>query len=104
VPLSQKAKREIFQAPSETNKVEVAVRAAKSTWIQVKADGNVVFQMTLSKGSMESWSADDRLELSGRDIEQLDMEVNGKHIGSLGGGERKIRKVLITREGLTVKK
>jgi hypothetical protein len=53
---------------------------------------------------MESWSAEDRIELSGRDIEQLDMEVNGKHIGSLAGGERKIKRVLITREGLTVKK
>ena len=64
----------------------------------------MVFQMTLSKGSMESWSADNRIELSGRDIEQLDMEVNGKHIGFLGGGERRIKKVLITQEGLTVKK
>ncbi len=99
-----KIKHEVLQVQSADNKVEVAVRAIRSTWIQVKADGNVVFQMTLSKGSMESWSADNRIELSGRDIEQLDMEVNGKHIGSLGGGERRIRKVLITREGLTVKK
>jgi len=95
---------ESVKAQSEDNKVEVAVRAIKSTWIQVKADGNVVFQMTLSKGSMESWSADHRIELSGSNIDQLDMEVNGKHIGSLGGGERRIRKVLITQEGLTVKK
>lgn len=99
-----KIKHEVLQAQSENSKVEVAVRAIKSTWIQVKADGSVVFQMTLSKGSMESWSADNRIELSGHDIEQLDMEVNGRHIGSLGGGERRIKKVLITREGLTVKK
>jgi hypothetical protein len=58
----------------------------------------------LSKGSLDSWSADKRIELSGRDIEQLDMEVNNKHIGFLGGGERRIRKVWITHEGLTVKK
>ena len=97
-------KHEALQAQSENNKVEVAVRANKNTWIQVKADGHVVFQMTLSKGSMESWSAIKKIELSGRNIEQLDMEVNGKHVGSLGGGERRIRKVLITQEGLTVKK
>ena len=53
---------------------------------------------------MESWSADNQIELSGKNIDQLDMEVNGKHIGSLGGGAHKIRKVLITQEGLTVKK
>ncbi len=92
------------QARSENNKVEVAVRAVKDTWIRVKADDHVVYETTLSKGSMESWSADDRIELSGRDIEQLDMEVNEKHIGFLGGGERRIRRVLITQEGLTVKK
>jgi hypothetical protein len=91
-------------ARSEDNKVEVAVRAVKDTWIQVKADDRIVFETTLSKGSMETWDADDHIELSGRHIEQLDMEVNGRHVGSLGGGERRIRKVLITKEGLTVKK
>ena len=95
MPVSlEKIKHEVVQAQSENQKVEVAVRAIKNTWIQVKTDDNVVFQMTLSKGSMESWSADSKIELSGRNIEQLDMEVNGKHIGSLGGGERRIRKVV----------
>jgi len=103
-PVAVAVKHEIVQAPSDDHKVEVAVRAIKSTWIQVKTDGSVVFQMTLSKGSMENWSADSRIELSGKDIEQLDMEVNGRHIGPLGGGERRIRKVVITPEGLTVKK
>ena len=97
-------KHESVKAPSENHKVEVAVRAMRDTWVQVKTDDKVVFQTTLSKGSMENWSADNRIELSGRNIDQLDMEVNGKHIGSLGGGERRIKKVLITKEGLTVKK
>jgi len=100
----QVVKHESVPAQSESNKVEVAVRALKSTWLRVKSDGNVVFETTLGKGSLESWSADNRIELSGRDIEQLDMEVNGKHIGTLGGGERRIKRVLITQEGLTVKK
>ncbi len=100
----QVIKHDSVQAQSEDNKVEVAVRAMKDTWLRVKSDGNVVFETTLSKGSMENWSADNRIELSGRDIEQLDMEVNGKHVGSLGGNERRIKKVLITKEGLTVKK
>jgi len=97
-------KHEALAAQSENNKVEVAVRASRNTYLQVKADGRVVFQMTLNKGSMESWSADNKIELSGRNIELLDMEVNGKHIGTLGGGERRIRRVVITQEGLTVKK
>lgn len=92
------------QAPSQNDKVEVAVRASKDLWLRVKADDRVVFETTLSKGSMESWTADNHIELSGRDIELLDMEVNGKQIGFLGGGDRRIKRVLITQEGLTVKK
>jgi cytoskeleton protein RodZ len=103
-PVFQEMKHESLKAQSEDDKVEVAVRAIKNTWLRVKTDDKVVFETTLSKGSMETWSADNQIELSGRNIEQLDMEVNGKHIGSLGGGERRIRRVLITREGLTVKK
>ena len=97
-------KQEAAPVQSQDSKVELAVRATRNTWIQVKTDGHVVFQMTLSKGSMESWSADNTIELSGKNLERLDVEVNGKHIGSLGGGERRIRKVLINQEGLTVKK
>ena len=97
-------KHESVKAQSENHKVEVAVRAVYDTWVEVKTDERIVFQTTLSKGSMESWSADNHIELSGRNLDQLDMEVNGKHIGSLGGGEHRIRKVLITQEGLTVKK
>ena len=104
VVVPQEAKHEVVPVPSDNHKVEVAVRATRNTWIQVKADDKVVFQMTLNKGSMETWTADNRIELSGRNIEQLDMEINGKHVGSLAGGERRIRKVLITQEGLTVKK
>lgn len=100
----QPVRQQAVGAPSQNNTVEVAVRAVKDTWIRVKTDDKVVFEATLSKGSMESWSADERIELSGKNIDQLDMEVNGRHIGFLGGGERRIRKVWITREGLTVKK
>ncbi|MBF0511507.1 MAG: DUF4115 domain-containing protein [Candidatus Omnitrophica bacterium] len=103
-PVVPVVKQEPVEAQSENNKVEVAVRAMRNTWVQVKADGKIVYQMTLNKGALDSWSADDRIELSGKNLEQLDMEINGKHIGPLGGGERRIRKVLVTKEGLTVKK
>ncbi len=91
-------------AKSINSKVQVAARAVKDTWFRVKADNRVVFESTLRKGSLENWSADKEIELSGKDIERLDLEINGKHVGSLGGGERRIRKVVITKEGLTVKK
>lgn len=95
---------EMVKAQSSDHKVRLAVRAMKSSWIQVKADGKVVFAMTMQKGTMESWSARDRIELSGKNINELELEVNGRNLGPLGSRERRAKRVLITRDGLTVKR
>lgn len=94
----------IYKAQSTSQKAELVLRANKDTFIQVKVDGKVVFAMVMQKGTMESWSAKDEIILSGRDLYDLDMEINGNHIGSLGTIERKAHRVVITKEGLTVKK
>lgn len=93
-----------INAASERDGVELAVRASRDGWVQVKADGQIVFQMTMKKGTMESWKAEDQIELTGKNINELEMEVNGKHVGALGSSERKAKRVIITKEGLTVKK
>ena len=97
-------KPQMVKAPSDNAQVSLAVRAVKDTWVQVKTDGNIVFQMKMKKGTMESWSAKNKIELSGKNVSELDLEVNGDHIGPLGSAERGAKKVLITKEGLTVKK
>lgn len=94
----------LIRAESSSLKVGLSVRAVKDSWIQVKVDGKVVYAMTISKGTMENWTAYNQIELSGRNINELDLEVNGKHLGSLGSSERGAKKALITRQGLTVKK
>ncbi len=93
-----------LKAQSENQKVSLAIRVSKDNWIQVKADGRTVFQAVLKKGGMESWVADDVIELSGKNVNDLDMEVNGKHIGTLGMAERGAKRVIITKDGLVVKK
>jgi cytoskeletal protein RodZ len=100
----QKGTQQSVKAQSASHKVELTVRAIKDSWIQVKADGKTVFSMTMRKGTMESWSANNQIEVSGRNISELDMEVNGKHIGTLGSSERRAKRVIITKEGLNVKK
>ncbi len=94
----------MVKAQAQDQRVQLAVRAMKDMYIQVKSDGQMVFQMTMKKGTMESWVAKDQIELSGKNIHELDLEVNGKHIGSLGSSERRAKRVLITKDGLTVKK
>ena len=84
-------------------KVRLTIRAKKSGWLQVKVDGNLVFQSTLEEGSTESWAAAKIIELSGKNIHNLEFEVNGKVVGGLGREDRSARRVIITESGLTVK-
>ncbi|MCA9405114.1 MAG: DUF4115 domain-containing protein [Candidatus Omnitrophica bacterium] len=84
--------------------VILTVRAKKSSWMRVKSDDKVVFQSTLDTGSVETWMADDAIEISGKNINQLEFELNGKMIGSLGRADRKANKIVVTKDGLTVSK
>lgn len=83
--------------------VNLTVRANQNSWLRVKADGKVVFQSTLRRGTVETWLADSEIEISGRNINQLEFELNGKMIGTLGRKDRNAKKVVITKRGLSVK-
>ncbi|OGX28173.1 MAG: hypothetical protein A2787_06470 [Omnitrophica WOR_2 bacterium RIFCSPHIGHO2_01_FULL_48_9] len=91
-------------APVETKVVSLTVRAKKNSWLQVKVDGVVVFQSALGRGAVESWTAKERIELSGKNLNELEFELNGKLIGSLGKSDRLARKLIVTKDGLSVKK
>jgi cytoskeletal protein RodZ len=84
--------------------VTLTVRAKKETWLSVKGDGTTLFQSTLPAGGVETWSANEKIELSGKNISELEFEVNGKTIGTLGRADRRAKKILVTKEGLTVNK
>ncbi len=85
-------------------KVSLTVRAKVTAWLKVKVDGNTVFQGSLKKNNHVTWDAQKRIELSGRDIDQLDYEANGKPISKIGRPNSGIRKVIVTPEGLSVEK
>jgi cytoskeletal protein RodZ len=89
-------------APQVTKKVTLVVRARTDSWLSVKADGQVVFQFTLPRGSVKTWLADESIEISGRNLDQLELELNGKMIGPLGRRQRGAKTILIKEDGLTV--
>jgi cytoskeletal protein RodZ len=84
--------------------VNLTVRAKKKSWLQVKVDGNTVFQSSLQKGAVENWQAEDQIELTGNNILFLEFEVNGKMIGTLSRTEGRARKLIVTKDGLSVKR
>ncbi len=84
--------------------VILSIRAKRNGWLLVKADGQVVFQAVFKKGVTKTWFAEKEIELSGKNINQLEFEVNGKMIGVLGKEGHRAKRVVITKNGLSVKK
>jgi cytoskeleton protein RodZ len=102
-PVKSEPKQEA-KSDKKSKRIELTVRATKSGWLQVKADGQIVFQSTLKKGAAESWSATQEIELSGKNINLLEFELNGKMLGALGPSDRGAKRVVFTKDGLSVKK
>ncbi len=91
------------KAPS-TEEINLTVRAKRNSWLQVRVDGVVVFQSTLSRGAVEDWTAKDKIEISGKDINDLEFELNGKLISSLGKADRQARRLIVTKDGMAIKR
>ena len=82
--------------------IKLGIRAKEDCWIQLKADGRMIFQNILKKGRYESWQADQRIEFSLGNAGVVDLEVNGKLVSNLGRRGQVIKNIVITREGLTI--
>ncbi|MBI3333851.1 MAG: DUF4115 domain-containing protein [Candidatus Omnitrophica bacterium] len=78
--------------------LKLAVRTKADVWMQVKADGTVIFQNVLAKGAQESWTADQELELWTGNAGAMELFLNGHSLGSPGSGVKK--GIRITREGI----
>ncbi|MFA5149130.1 MAG: RodZ domain-containing protein [Candidatus Omnitrophota bacterium] len=66
--------------------LELSIRARSDVYVKIRADGVVIFDGMLKKGSAENWSALNSFELSTSKAEVLSAEINGADIGSLGKG------------------
>ena len=84
--------------------ITLDIYAKENCFIQVKADGRVIFQNILKKGRSESWQAKDKIELSLGNAGVVELEVNGKRISGLGRRSQAIKNILITKEGLSIKR
>jgi cytoskeletal protein RodZ len=82
--------------------IKLGIRAKEDCWIQLKADGRMIFQNILKKGRYESWKADKKIEFSLGNAGVVDLEVNGKLVSNLGRRGQVIKNIVITREGLTI--
>ncbi len=82
--------------------ITLTVRSRKDSWLRVKTDGVVVFQSPLGKGAVETWVAGEQIEISGKNMHQLEFEVNGRVLGPLGRKDHHAKKIVVTKDGLSV--
>lgn len=84
--------------------IKLSILAREDCWIQLKTDGRIVFQRILKKGRVESWQAKDKIEFSLGNAGGVDLEVNGKFISKLGRRGQVLKNILITKEGINIRR
>jgi len=88
----------------EGEKIVLVLRAKEKTWLQVKVDGKVVLQNLLARGAAESWQAREKIELWLGNAGAVQLEVNGRLLERIGRPGQTLRRVVITREGLSIQR
>ncbi len=87
-----------FPKINKKTRLELKVRAIDNVWLRVTCDEKVLFQSILQKGTVESWKANESIELWTGNASSTDLILNHTSLGSPGKGVAK--KMLISREGV----
>lgn len=82
----------------------VQLKAVERTWIRVTADGKVLFQNVLDKGTTERWSANEQLALWLGNAGGVELTLNGRALGTPGRRGEVIRELTITHSGVQRKR
>ncbi len=70
-----------------TGPVNVGVNLSAESWVEVRADGEVVFEGTMKKGTTQNWSAKKEIEVSSGNAGAVTISQNqqpGKVMGAMG--------------------
>jgi cytoskeletal protein RodZ len=93
----QAAKSPQVSQKSETP-LTLTLFATEDCWVQLRADGEKIYEGILKKGQRESWRAGKEFELWVGAASRLKVYLNGKDLGPLGSGV--IRGIKIDSRGL----
>jgi len=86
------------QTSSLTEPLTLTLSAIEDCWVQLRADGEKIYEGILKKGQKESWKANKEFELWVGAASRLKVYLNGKDLGSLGRGV--IKGIKIDSRGL----
>jgi hypothetical protein len=82
-----------------TQPLELHMSAHRTTWIEVRADGKLLTQQRLPRGSNERWTAKKQFELIVAKPSEVELVLNGQPISPLAIAHR--GRLLITHHGVT---
>lgn len=82
-----------------TQPLELRVTANATTWVRVRADGKLLTQQRIVRGTRERWSAKKRLELIVAKPSQTDLVLNGQSLNPFAIAYR--GRLAITHYGVT---
>ena len=85
----------------KTTPLKLLLKVNQSVLVKIKTDGNLLFSRVLTRGAVESFTAEDRINIYVAKGESIELFLNGKSLGSPGRGP--IRNIEITRSGLKLK-
>lgn len=86
----------------KNKKINLTIRAKKQIWVSVSVDGVVRLRTTLGKGAVESWSAKESIEVSGKNLADLEFELNGQPTVPGGKNRGIIKKLIVTPDGFKI--
>lgn len=89
------------QAATQSAGLVVEVAADRDSWMEVRADGQIVFSGTLAASQRRTFQASDRIRILTGNAGGLRIVRNGIPLGPVGP-EGQVRTVELTREGHTV--
>jgi len=104
LPKQSKGARPVEQSfpQSADSEIRLVIRAKEDCWVNLKADGKVVFRSLLRKGRFENFIFKDKGELSLGNAGAVELEINGKFIPNLGRRGQALKNIIISRKGLEI--
>ena len=87
-----------FPKIKDQTPLTLEIKALEGVWVRVTADGSVVYQGVLKKGTAQQWTAKNTLDLWTGNASSMLMTLNKTPLGSPGKGIAK--KMAVSREGI----
>ena len=89
-----------FPKISKQTPLLLEIKALDTVWLHVTADGAVVFQGILKRGTAESRSAADSIEIWTGNASNMSLTLNKTSLGSPGKGV--VKKMILSHEGVRI--